>query len=144
MIHCAIVAVAQLMPPALELDFSPATTGQSYRIALVVTDAAGKVLVSGPIDIGKSAGTEDIRDAIGATLGDSGLEIKPTRVNKLRLASKGNVKLGSVAYATWVRMGEGFVAAPDFAGPTLLSRTGGASLTVNGAPMTPEPPKRKE
>lgn len=77
MIHCAIVAAAaQLLPPAVELDFSSATTGQSYRIALVVKDAAGKVLMAGPIDIGKSAGTEDIRDSLGATLADSGLEIR--------------------------------------------------------------------
>ncbi len=129
-----IIAAALVsgLPPAVELDFSGAATGLDYRINIVIRDAAGKTLVSGPLDIGDGADVRDLRDLIADVLGDSGLEITKTGDGKLRLASQGEVKLGSLTYDTLVKGIPG-----SLAGPKLVGRWGTASVKVNGAALRP-------
>lgn len=109
------------------------TIGQDYQIDIVVKDAAGNVLVSGPITIGPTADPEDIRDTIAGALGDLGLEIVPMGKAGLRLASNGDTKLGAITYDTFVKD----VPAPKLAGPQVRASTGTAKLTVNGAAIAP-------
>lgn len=118
----------------LMLDFSNAKTGVSYRIDLVVKDANGNTLMSGPINIGAGASAEDIRDAVAASLGDTGLEVTIKPGNKLMIQSKGNKKLGQITYDTFTDVGN---PAPTYAGPQILTQGGTSSLKVNGTVVNP-------
>ena len=117
----------------IDLDFTTAATGLSYRIDIVVRGVGGKVLVSGPVHIGAGAGTDDIRDAIAAALGDGGLEIVPAGGTTLKIASKGDVRLGSITYNTVLANRP----AMNLAGPTVRSASGGATMFTNGTRIKP-------